>query len=89
MAQTSDEERRRIARQFLRAGEDAKARLIREMAEQSPFLRSLDELFPSAPRPEPEKRAIVTCPNCGQKNRAPISRLREARCGSCRAPLAS
>ena len=35
-----------------------------------------------------EKGLIVTCPNCGQKNRTPLSRLDEQGvCGKCKATL--
>jgi thioredoxin 1 len=33
--------------------------------------------------------AVITCRACGQKNRVPTSRLREAVCGRCHQPLAS
>ena len=82
---SSESTQRDLAEKFMRAGENQEVRRRRAFEE---LLRSMMPSGMTAPTAASGDKVVVACGGCGQKNRVAVSRIREARCGACKAPLA-
>lgn len=88
----ANREQQDLAQRFMRAGESQEQRARRA------FSSTLEEIFggmasgmtvPFSPSTSGDDKVVITCASCLQGNRVPLSRIREARCGACKRPLAT